>query len=585
MKNWHDMRTAGARAVQWVGLLATAALMAACGGGNGEEAPAARQEAPATADVPATQADAARFLAQASFGANDAEIRRVMRLGYTGWLNDQTQFTTPLSHRGQLDARRAALAALVPAQSISRDTFYESFWTQAVSGDDQLRQRATFALSQIFVVSFNDPTLAGQPRGVASYYDMLAENAFGNFRDLLEDVTLHPMMGIYLSHLRNQKEDPVTGRVPDLNFAREITQLFTIGQYRLNADGTVVMNGGRPVEAYTSTDLTELSKVFTGWSWYAGPSLADRTNSRFNGGNAHPDRDWRPMQAYNNFHSTSQKQFFGVTIPAQTTPDAEGDLRIALDTLFNHPNVGPFIGKQLIQRLVTSNPSPQYVARVTAAFNDNGRGVRGDMKAVWRAVLMDAEARAVGTSPSAGKLREPVLRLAHWMRAFNARSDSRRFAGIDDTDDAVSRLSQTPMRSPSVFNFFRPGYVPSSESIAAAGMVAPEFQLANEVSVAGYANYIRGWIQVNDKRDVRQNYDAEIALASTPDRLVDRIDLLLFNGRMPAALRTQITEAVTGRTVRAATASNQADVLRDRRDRVYIAIYLAMVSPDYLIQK
>lgn len=307
-------------------------------------------------------AAAARFLTQATFGPTAADIAQLSSQPFSAWI--EAQFSMPQSlHRSTLNQAAADLAA--SGGTVSPSNFFDSYWSQAIGSDDQLRQRAAFALSQVFVISFSDTLLRNQPRGVASYYDLLGANAFGNFRDLLEGVALHPMMGVYLSHLKNQKEDPVTGRVPDLNFAREVTQLFTIGQYQLNADGTNVTNNGAPVMAYNAADLAGLSQVFTGWSWYAGPLTTDRTNRRFFGNDAHVERDWRPMQDYSHFtgntdfHSISPKSFLGVTIGAQTlaTVDTAGDLKIALDTLFNHPNVGPFIGRQLIQRLVTSNPS------------------------------------------------------------------------------------------------------------------------------------------------------------------------------------------------------------------------------------
>jgi uncharacterized protein (DUF1800 family) len=594
---------------RWANTAVAAALCAAlagCGssgdnadgnGGNGNPPPA---------NEPLPKAESARFLTQATFGPNEAEINALSASGYTTWL--EAQFARPqVLHRNTLNQVAADLAA---AGDTIRDTnFYDSWWSQAIAGEDQFRQRAAFALSQIFVISFADATLRNQPRGVASYYDMLATNAFGNFRELLQSVALHPMMGVYLSHLKNQKEDPSTGRVPDLNFAREITQLFTIGQYKLNADGgNVLGSDGKLALAYSAADLSGLSQVFTGWSWYAGTELADRTSRRFLGQDANLERDWRPMQSYNeyaantSYHSVSAKNFFGVTIPPQTKPDTEGDLTIALDTLFNNPNVGPFIGRQLIQRLVTSNPSPAYVGRVAAAFNDNGKGVRGDMKAVWRAVLLDAEARSAGNTTSYGKVREPLVRLANFMRAFNVKSASGKYTGIGNTDDPATRLNQTPMLSPSVFNFFRPGYVPTSKAITDAGLVVPELQITHDVSVAGYMNYIRGWITVNATRDLRQDYTAELALADTPSALLDRMNLLLFSGQMSDALRTQITAAVASRTIPApvlptptppasggsapaATPTNQAAIDAAKLDRVYLAVYLSMSSPDYLIQK
>ena len=485
-----------------------------------------------------------------------------------------------LPHRLYRDTMAANLAA--NGSVISVNHLRETYWQQAVTSPDQLRQRAAFALSQIFVVSFVDPTLAARPRGVAAYYDMLGERAFGNFRDLLEGVTLHPMMGLYLSTLRNQKEDPLTGRNADQNFAREVMQLFTIGLHELNADGTTKPG---PVDTYSDADIEGLAKVFTGWSWYAGPSAADRTDRRFQGLDGHLERDWRPMQPYPKYHSTSEKRFLGAVIPASTQSNPEADLKVALDRLFQHPNTGPFIGRQLIQRLVTSNPSPQYVARVAAAFADNGRGVRGDMKALWRAILLDPEARTYQPAHTIfGKPREPLLRLSHFLRAFGARSTSGRFSGIGDTD-LQSRLSQSVLQAPSVFNFYRPGYTPPNSAAAAAKLVAPEWQLANEVTLAGYVNYLRAaWLVPNSTRDVQPDFSPELALAHDAGALVDRMNLLLMSGQMSASQRQLIVGAVQGRALPAPTSTNQASVDAARRDRVCIAILLTMASPDYLIQ-
>jgi uncharacterized protein (DUF1800 family) len=569
---------------------ALAALLSACGGGSGSSA------ADTTNATPPTQTEAARFLAQATMGANDTAINTLVQQGYGAWLSDQ--FAKPQTpHRSYMDTMAASLAA--SGNTISAGNFYESWWKQAITGDDQLRQRVAFALSQIFVISFADGTVGQYPRGVATYYDLLGEKAFGNYRDLIEAVTLHPMMGNYLTMLRNQKEDAASGRVPDENYAREVMQLFSIGLYQLNADGSIKRDvAGAALETYTSDDIKGLAKVFTGWSWYAGANLTDRTRTRFFGGSADLERDVRPMQAYNkyatntDFHSVSAKSFLGTTIAAQTAPDPEGDLRAALDTIFNHPNVGPFIGRRLIERLVTSNPSPAYVGRVSAAFASNGSGVRGDMKAVISAVLLDPEARSFdAASTRFGKLREPVLRLASYLRAFNATSTSGRFTGIDNTDDPASRLGQTPMRSPTVFNFYRPGYTPPNSGIATADLVAPEMQLAHEVSVAGYLNYLRGtWIPPNTVRDVQQNHTPELAVADNAEALVDRMNLLLMSGQMSSTLRGQIIAGVNGRTIPAAVTSNgsvtnQAAIDTAKRDRVSIAAFLTMAAPDYLVQK
>lgn len=543
--------------------------LTACGGGTGGNASTSTTPA---SDIP-TQAGASRLLSQATFGATMPEIDRLTSGGTSAWLEDQFG-KTQILHRSYMDSIAASTG-----QSANQSNFFESFWQQAATGEDQLRQRVTYALSQIFVISFQDSTVSNYPRGVASYYDTLATHAFGNYRNLLEAVSLHPMMGIYLTSLRNQKESGT--RVPDENYAREVMQLLSIGLYELNQDGSLKMIDNKPVETYTNADISGLAKVFTGWSW-AG---SDKSDSRFFGGSADPNRDWLPMQSYPKFHSISEKRFLGAVVPAQSSASPETSLRIALDTLFNHPNVGPFIGKQLIQRLVTSNPSPQYVARVAAAFANDGTGVRGDMKAVIRAIMTDPEARSDPNlaDQNVGKLREPVVRLANWMRAFNAKSTSSRFL-LGNLDDPLNSLGQTPMRSPSVFNFYRPGYVPPNTSIASAGLVAPEMQITGETSVVGYLNFMRDVVPngTGSSRDIKPDYTTELSLADTPDRLLDRVNLLLMANQMPAGLRSQILTAINSVTISSTNATSAATA---RKNRVNLAVFLTMASPEYLAQK
>ncbi|MGV7207520.1 DUF1800 family protein [Oxalobacteraceae bacterium A2-2] len=546
-------------------------LLAACGGGPADTpvVPAASAPPGPTASAAPrsgmSKSEASLFLAQATFGPTAASIDAVAAGSKADWIYNQFQLPQTL-HR---DTVQAVINSGVTA---SQNLVLESFWKQAATAEDQLRQRVTYALSQIFVISMVDGSVGGRPLGVASYYDMLGQHAFGNFRNLLQGVALHPMMGIYLSHLHNQKESG--SRVPDENFAREVMQLMSVGLYQLNQDGSPVFRAGKPAEIYTHDDVAGLAKVFTGWSW-AGPDLSA---TRFLGGNADPARDWLPMQMYPAYHSNAAKNFLG----AGTNGGGENDLKVALDTLFNHPNVGPFIGRQLIQRLVTSNPSPAYVGRVAAAFANNGAGVRGDMRAVIRAVLLDPEA-AAGTS--ARKLREPVLRLANWMRAFNAKSTSGRFQ-MSNTDDPLTGLGQTPLRAPSVFNFFRPAYTPPNSELSAAGMAAPEMQITGEPSVTGYLNYMQGVVPngVGVSRDILPDYSAELALAAQPAQLVDRVDLLLMGGQMPSTLRNQLVTALNGVKLPTATATNTASVEAARKNRVYLAVYLAMASPEYLAQ-
>ena len=561
-----------------------ALLLGGCSGGGDESAPAVSG---GPAADPTSQVAASRFLAQASFGANMGAIDDVSANGYARWLDQQFAMPAGSPHQSYL----VSVIAGLPADQSPQDSHVmHTFWRQTATAPDQLRHRVAFALSQIFVISLTNDAVSGYRRGVASYLDMLGREAFGNYRDLLEAVTLHPMMGLFLSHLRNQKESG--NRVPDQNYAREVMQLFSIGLHQLNPDGTVMLASGQPVETYDQEDIVGLSRVFTGFSW-AGP---DTQNGRFFGSSnpaPDPNRDVLPMQAYPQFHSTSVKSFLGTTIPAQSTADPRADLRIALDTLFNHPNIAPFFGRQLIQRLVTSNPSPAYVGRVSQAFNAGrftrkdwtvGTGRRGDLRATIAAVLLDDEARdmAKTADPTFGKVREPVLRLAAWMRAFNARSTSGNFL-LGTTDDAASSLGQSAMRASSVFNFYRPGYVPPNTGIAAANLVAPEFQIIHEVSVAGYSNFMRSVVQSgvgsNTPRDIQANYAAELALANDPATLIDRIDLLLTYGTLSAEARSAMLEAVNSVPINAANPNT------GRQNRVYLAALFALSAPEFLVQK
>jgi uncharacterized protein (DUF1800 family) len=377
--------------------------------------------------------------------------------------------------------------------------------------------------------------------------------------------------------------------VPDENYAREVMQLFAIGLVALNADGTARSDGAKAIETYGPTDIAGLAKVFTGWSW-ACPDWPD--NSCFlwasANGSSDPDRSFKSMLGYPQYHSVEQKSFLGTTIPVQATSDPQASLRLALDALAAHPNVGPFIGKQLIQRLVTSNPSPQYVAAVASAFNGSG----GDMKAMLRAVLMHPEARF--TSDSAGKLREPVLKLSAFLRAFGFTSDSGAWR-VGNTDNAGNSLGQTPLRSPSVFNFYRPGYVPPGTGAAARALAVPELQIAHETSVAGYVNFMRDniaqgvgqWNSSTSRRDLQADFSAEIALAEQPAALADRLNAKLFYGGMPAELKAEIAGAVEKMAIPLpkADGSNPKQVNDAKRARVNAAIFLAVISPEYQVQK
>jgi len=567
-------------------LFATA-LLAACGGGGGGDS--STPATPPVAERPATRAEAARFLAQASMGPTEAEISRVQSLGYAGWIDAQLALPAT-SHRAHWEARDAAIRAATPGNTAGADPVFESFWKQAVTGEDQLRQRVVWALSQTFVISMADDAVGNNPRAVAAWLDMLGQQGLGNYRELLESVSRHPMMGVYLSHLRNQKANARTGRVPDENYAREVMQLFSIGLVDLNEDGSPRLVGGRTVDSYGSDDISGMAQVFTGWSW-ACPDAPD--NGCFSQGSvdgvSDPDRTFKPMVAYPQYHSTDEKRFLGTTIARQGAADPAASLRVALDTLANHPNVGPFIGRQLIQRLVTSNPSPGYVRDISRVWADNGRGVRGDLRAVVRAILLHPEARATPTDTT-GKLREPVLRLAALLRAFNYRSDTGNWR-VGNTDNPATSLGQTPMRSPSVFNFYRPGYVAPGTQSAARGLVAPELQIAHETSAAGTVNYLRDAVAQGvgasntiagvTRRDIQADFSAELALAPDAAALVDHVlTRLLPHTSVPAALRSEIVAAVA--SINIPTTGSSATQLRNR---VNAAILLTVVSPEFQVQR
>jgi uncharacterized protein (DUF1800 family) len=543
-----------------------------------------------------THADAFRLLTQATFGPTDADLSRATSLGAEGWVDEQLAIPFKPAHLSRWLADDAEVKSKNPRDTVGSSSVVSSFYQQALQADDQLRQRVAFALSEIFVVSLAAVSNESA-QSVAAWNDMLGKNAFGNFRTLLQDVATHPAMGMYLSHMKNRKEDLGDGRVPDQNFAREVMQLFTIGLVKLRHDGSPKLDeAGHLMETYTAADIAGMASVFTGFSW-AGP---DTSEARFKGleGARDPQRMSKPMQGYPQYHSTAEKRFLNAVVPAQATADPQASLQVALDTLFAHRNVGPFIGRQLIQRLVTSAPSPGYVARVGRVFNDNGNGVRGDMKAVVRAVLLDNEARSAFNARGAtfGKVREPVLRLTAYLRAFSAKSESRKVL-MSITDDPGTTLAQTPLRSPSVFNFFRPGYIPAGGEASALGMTVPEMQITNETTVAGYANYMLDVVQHGvgphgsdgkaSKPDLQVDFKAYQPLAETADLLVDQINARLLGDNVNSALRAEQVAAVTAIEIPPVkkTGGNTQQIERAKASRVLAAVSLALVCPEFIVQK
>jgi uncharacterized protein (DUF1800 family) len=518
-----------------------------------------------------TAAAAGRFLSQATFGGNDALIAQVQSQGYDAFLNDQ--FAAPMSsHLAFVDAAVAALPSPSPSPSATPNQptltmTNDAWWTRAISGPDQLRQRVAFALSEILVVSINSAGLANRPYALPTYYDVLVRDAFENYRQLLEDITLNPAMGAYLDMLQNDKASADGARRPNENYARELMQLFSIGLYDLNLDGSLTLSStGFPIATYGQDAVLGTAAVLTGWT-YAQPGVA---NPVFRPGIA--TQSWRfPMINIAARHETAAKTILnGVVVPANQS--AAQDLKVTLDTIFNHPNVGPFVCRQLIQRLVTSNPSPGYVYRVVSVFNDNGQGVRGDLKAVVRAILTDYDAR-VGfiAAQGAGHEREPVVRVTNLLRAFNATSPS----GRSSVRNAYANLAEEAMHSPTVFNFFGPDYS-APGSIATAGLKSPEFEITTDTTVISIANYLRTAIYTGlgpSTDRITLNLAAEQTRASDPAALVDHLNTVLMAGTMSSNMRNIVINAVSQ-----IPANNPLE-------RVRTAIYLIVNSPEFAIDK
>ena len=529
---------------------------------------------PPTKGSSISDAEAARFLLRAQFSASPADIAAVQSNGHRAWLD--AQFKAPRGQKGVawLDSQ-GHNAITKEARYFWPQAGDHMIWNQLLAQPDEMRQRMAFALSQFFVVSLNPIDGFWPPYIMAAYWDLLCDEAYGNFRTLLERISLNAGMGMYLNTKGNLKEDPATGRLPDENYAREIMQLFSIGLYELNPDGSLKRNAaGKPVETYVQADVTNLARVFTGYDHDF--SRAKKTNVSWqNYPVTGPEFTIDPMKLDPDKHSNLEVNFLGANIPANTP--GKQSLKIALDRLFAHPNVGPFFGRQMIQRLVTSNPSPAYVRRVAAAFDDNGLGVRGDLKSVWRAVLTDPEALRPPTTSLSGKLREPVARFVGWARTVGLRSESGAYE-LYDASRSDEGLGQSPLRSPSVFNFFRPGYVPPHTAIAKAELTTPEFQIQNETSTAGYINFLRWAIRWGYK-DIKPTYEPLLPFAHDIPALVSWLNLHLSGNQLSAPTSRLIEAAL-------ATKSITADSSRDAKlDTLASACLLVLSAPEYLVQK
>lgn len=588
----------GRRALRLAIATAVALLVVACGGG-GSDGGTVIAPPPPPPPPPVAKVEAYRFLNQATMGATETEAQRLIGLGdssnaYGRWID--AEIAKPASTlRPHVETAYVTLAAGANFNLVQLNApRVEKWFENALRGDDQLRQRVAFALSQIMVVS-QVGALQNLGFATADFYDMLSRNAFGNFRVLLEDVTLHPAMGVYLSMLGNQRAVSGTNLRPDENYARELMQLFAIGLVELNTNGSTRLDSaGQPIPTYDQTAIEGFARVFTGWKW-ACPST--NANCTFN--NVRPQivpvagyNQVLPMRLYPEQHEPGSKQLLnypGVALANGLLPAGQTgaqDLAAALDNIFNHPNVGPFIAKQLIQKLVTSNPSPAYVQRVAERFNNDGSGRRGNLEAVVRAVLLDSEARSAPTGSNAGKVKEPVLRLTQFWRAYGARAASGRFAVQAGTfPGGVSTIfGQGPGQSPSVFNFFSPFYAPPGE-ISTGNLVAPELQLATEFLNTEVTNFF--WTQAIRRTTAQTNLGADIMFIDTTAEqgvvadsaaLLDRVAEKLLGGatQMSTTLRTEARAQIDRTTAGTANANNT---------RVADAIYFVVTSPEFVLQR
>lgn len=544
-------------------IASTALAITGCGGGGGSSSPPGPPPPPPPPVV--TKAEAFQFLNQASFGATEAEADIVIAMGIENWIDDQMAKPPSL----QLPHMQS-----LPPPPIGPFEYQEDrvdIWIRnALHGDDQLRQRVAFALSEIFVVS-QLGALVDQPWGLADYYDTLVVNAFGNYRDLMEDVTLHPSMGAYLSMLGNEKPDAALNIRPDENYARELMQLFSIGLVELNPDGNVQLDGNnQPIPTYDQAIIEGFAHVYTGWSYVGFADMRNAFPTYLN--------QVQPMQLYPDYHDTGPKQLLAGTVLPAGQP-GEQDIADALDNIFGHPNVGPFVAIRLIQRLTTSNPSPGYVQRVARVFDNNGSGVRGDLGAVVKAILLDPEARPLMPMEIDGKLKEPLLRLTQLWRAYDAESDSGKYS----FEFGYIVLGQGPLQSPSVFNFFSPFYAPPGE-IRDSSLVAPELQIATEyqntfvTNWMFYQTFFFNWLadrnlpNINDET-ILIKFEEEAAIADDAVALVDRIADKLLAGQISDTLRNETIGMV------------QLIPADQTLARAAEAIYLVVTSPEYAYQR
>ncbi|HKK39230.1 MAG TPA: DUF1800 family protein [Cryomorphaceae bacterium] len=532
---------------------------------------------------------AARFLAQAGFGGRPQEINNLASsLDFEAWIDNQFE-ANPTS---MLQENRLAYANAKQLRAQTHDVdnynnttkhFHYAWWHSVMTKPDQLRQRVAMALSEIIVLSTNGP-VNNNGENYASFYDVLLRHSFGNYNDLLYDVTMQPAMGVYLTYLRNPKTDTTSNTFPDENYAREVMQLFSIGLFELNQDGSLKLDAnGNSIPTYDNDDIIELSKVFTGLGAGALDQNAVNKGRELKFSTHQNDMDYTyPMRMYDEEHEQGKKYLLNDYVIPADLPGVQ-DIKLTIDHLVNHPNAGPFIGRKLIQNLVKSNPSSAYIEDVATAFNDNGKGVRGDMKAVIKAILLHEEARDClwQSEPSNGKLLAPTLRFAAFARAMqlNAPDELYYKEGGGFLDDTFHRV----LSSPSVFNFYSPDHMPNGP-LNDMSLVAPEFEIYNSVTSIGYLNQVNKWTDRADvftANELSENVEVDrpyyYEMARDPQVLINHLDRILTKGRLKESTRNIIVEALNG-----LSEWNEYDMLRDRWE---IAAYMVMISPEFNILK
>lgn len=520
-----------------------------------------------------TQQKSVQFLTMAGLGGPLSDAQALVGTDAALWTQSQMAMP-PTGYEAQISL------AIPRADAKNRDNA-QLLWQTMFNTDAQLRTRMTYALSQITVVG--DRSFFNDGYGMAAWYDTLDHNAFGNYRDLLEDVTYSPMMGRYLTFLFNKKGNASTGQQPDENYAREVMQLFTIGLVELNMDGTPKLQPDRqPFETYDNDDVVGLARVFTG---FVLQGTSHRNADRAINSNE------VPMVLYEPDHSTLEKSFLGTTIP-ENTPAAQS-VDMALDTLFAHPNLAPFISRQLIQRFTASSPSPDYVERVAMAFETGsftsdtgvsfGTAQRGDLAATIAAILLDKSLYDGNQLPSEGKVREPVLKFAQFARTYAKAGTTNVMTGefnqFRDTSDPNDRLGQAPLKSPSVFNFYRPGYIAPNTETGKMDLTAPELQIVNQASNIGYLDFIFRYLTRieggNHNGLIVPDLTEELTVSLDPAALRDLIDLKLTGGRMSPTTRANMLAMLEAYEIRPDRVQEDANV------RVILAVMMAVSSPAF----